>query len=349
MAETKLGNTGRIPERDGRADGEPLLEVKDLVIQFRTKNGLLRAVDHVSFEVKKGEILGIVGESGCGKSVTSLSILGLNPPGNTVIPEGEILFSGKNLLELKPKELRGLRGKEISIIFQDSLTGLDPVMPIGKILTEAIRAHDRSISRGEARRKGIRILESVGIPSPEKRMKEYAHQLSGGMRQRVMIGLSLINDTKLLIADEPTTALDVTIQAQILELMKERQKAAGNSIILITHDMGVVAETADRIAVMYAGRIVESGTTKAIFNNPLHPYTQGLLKAIPRLNQPDDERLFIIEGTVPPPGSHSSGCPFADRCPYAADRCRLEAPPRRQEEGDHTVSCFPEYGRKAQA
>lgn len=319
---------------------EDLLKVSDLVIQFKTKKGTLTAVDHVNFSVKKGEILGLVGESGCGKSVTSMQILGLNPKENTQVPEGEIIFEGRDLLKLSQKELRTVRGEEISMIFQDSLTGLDPVIPIGKILVEAIRAHHKEISKKDAWKKGVKVLESVGIPSPEKRMHEYAHQLSGGMRQRVMIGLALLNDTKLLIADEPTTALDVTIQAQILDLLKKRQEEKENSVILITHDMGVVAEMTDRIAVMYAGMIVEMASTRDIFTDAKHPYTQGLLKAIPKLDQPDNEKLYIIEGTVPPLGQRGSGCPFANRCEYATEKCRSELPQAHTDEAGHMVRCF---------
>lgn len=319
---------------------EDLLKVSDLVIQFKTKKGTLTAVDHVNFTVKKGEILGLVGESGCGKSVTSMQILGLNPKENTQVPEGEILFEGRDLLKLTQKELRAVRGEEISMIFQDSLTGLDPVIPIGKILVEAIRAHHKEISKKDAWNKGVKVLESVGIPSPEKRMHEYAHQLSGGMRQRVMIGLALLNDTKLVIADEPTTALDVTIQAQILDLLKKRQEEKENSVILITHDMGVVAEMTDRIAVMYAGMIVELASTRDIFTDAKHPYTQGLLKAIPKLDQPDNEKLYIIEGTVPPLGQRGDGCPFANRCEYANERCRNERPEPHTDINGHMVRCF---------
>lgn len=319
---------------------EDLLKVSDLVIQFKTKKGTLTAVDHVNFTVKKGEILGLVGESGCGKSVTSMQILGLNPKENTQVPEGEILFEGRDLLKLTQKELRAVRGEEISMIFQDSLTGLDPVIPIGKILVEAIRAHHKEISKKDAWNKGVKVLESVGIPSPEKRMHEYAHQLSGGMRQRVMIGLALLNDTKLVIADEPTTALDVTIQAQILDLLKKRQEEKENSVILITHDMGVVAEMTDRIAVMYAGMIVELASTRDIFTDAKHPYTQGLLKAIPKLDQPDNEKLYIIEGTVPPLGQRGDGCPFANRCEYATEKCRNERPEPHTDSNGHMVRCF---------
>lgn len=318
---------------------ENLLEIKDLVIQFKTKKGILTAVDHVNFNVRQGEILGLVGESGCGKSVTSMQILGLNPKESTLVPQGEILFEGRDLLRLSPRQMRSIRGEEISMIFQDSLTGLDPVIPIGKIMVEGIRAHHKEISRQEAYDKAVKVLESVGIPSPEKRMHEYAHELSGGMRQRVMIGLSLFNDTKLLIADEPTTALDVTIQAQILELLRKRQRERGNSMILITHDMGVVAEMTDRVAVMYAGIIVEMATTREIYTNARHPYTQGLLQSIPKLDQPDDQRLYMIEGTVPPLGQRGSGCPFANRCRYATEQCRASIPEPVTDASGHMVRC----------
>lgn len=317
---------------------ENLLEINHLIIQFQTKNGILTAVDDVSLSVRKGEVLGLVGESGCGKSVTSMSILRLNPKETTVIPQGEILFEDQDLLKMTTRQLREIRGNRISMIFQDSLTGLDPVKPIGKLLVEAIRAHQK-ISRKEAWQLGVKALESVGIPSPEKRMHEYAHQLSGGMRQRVMIAMALLHQSELLIADEPTTALDVTIQAQILELLKELKEKSGSSIILISHDMGVVAEMTDRVAVMYAGKIVETATTEEIFENPLHPYTSGLLKAIPRLNQDEDEELYTIQGTVPPLGMRSEGCRFCNRCEFATEQCRKKEPPLTEKEG-HSVRCW---------
>ena len=317
---------------------DKLLEVKDLVVQFRTKTGVLTAVDHVSFDVGRQEVLGLVGESGCGKSVTSMSILRLNPKETTLIPEGEILFNGTDLLKLTDRQLRDYRGAKISMIFQDSLTGLDPVKPIGKLLVEAIRVHQK-ISKKEAWEKGRAILESVGIPEAERRMHEYAHQLSGGMRQRVMIAMALLHDSSLIIADEPTTALDVTIQSQILELLRKKQVEAHASIILITHDMGVVAENTDRVAVMYAGQIVETAPTAEIFANPQHPYTVGLLASIPRLNQKDDAELYTIPGTVPPLGARPAGCKFCNRCTFATEKCSQEEPPLTQQ-GTHAVRCW---------
>lgn len=315
-----------------------LLEVKDLVVQFRTKTGVLTAVDHVSFDVGRQEVLGLVGESGCGKSVTSMSILRLNPKETTLIPEGEILFDGTDLLKLTDRQLRDYRGAKISMIFQDSLTGLDPVKPIGKLLVEAIRVHQK-VSKKEAWEKGRAILESVGIPEAERRMHEYAHQLSGGMRQRVMIAMALLHDSSLIIADEPTTALDVTIQSQILELLHKKQVETHASIILITHDMGVVAENTDRVAVMYAGQIVETAPTAEIFANPQHPYTVGLLASIPRLNQKDDVELYTIQGTVPSLGARPAGCKFCNRCTFATEKCNCEEPLMIQN-GSHAVRCW---------
>lgn len=306
--------------------GEKLLNVKNLAISFRNKKDVVPVVEGVDFYVEQGEIIGIVGESGCGKSVTSLSLLQLNA-GNTVYGEdSEINYQGENLLKKSQKELCNVRGKEISVVFQDSLTGLDPVLPLGKIMTEAILAHQK-MSKKEALEKSISMLASVGIPAPEVRIKEYAHQLSGGMRQRVMIALAMLHHSKLLIADEPTTALDVTIQDHILQLIKKVRNEAGMSVLLITHDMGVVAEMTDRIYVMYAGHIVEAAPTVDIFESPLHPYTKGLLKSIPRLDQPDSERLYTIPGTVPLPGTITKGCRFCNRCQEACGKCFEEEPP----------------------
>ena len=272
---------------------EKLIEVRKLVTEFSGKNGTVTAVDGVSFEVGKGKVLGIVGESGCGKSVTSMSILRLIPKQTGKIASGEIIFKGKDLNKLSDKEIRHIRGNEIAMIFQDSMTGLNPVMTIGKQLVETITAHSK-MDKKQAWERAEEMLVKVGISSPAQRLKEFPHQLSGGMRQRVMIAMALSCDADLLIADEPTTALDVTIQAQILELMKELKEKDNKSIILITHDMGVVAEMADDIMVMYAGKELEYGSVEEIFKNPLHPYTCGLLKSIPRLNQSSDERLFNI-------------------------------------------------------
>ena len=296
---------------------DSLLKVEGLQVQFQTKKGVNTSVDGVSFSIGKGEILGIVGESGCGKSVTSLSILQLLGT-NAKISQGSIKLSGRELLGLSEEEMCKIRGNEIAMIFQDPMTALNPTLTIGEQLIEPLVIH-QGYSKADARREAVEVLKKVGIAAPEKRMKEYPHQLSGGMRQRVMIAMAVSCAPKLLIADEPTTALDVTIQAQILELMLELREKMNTAIILITHDMGVVAETADNILVLYAGKVVEYGSVKEIFNAPKHPYTQGLLSSIPPLEE-DVEELNTIDGTVPAPGQMPSGCRFAPRCPNADAR-----------------------------
>ena len=317
---------------------ENLIEVKELVTQFSGKNGTVTAVDGVSFSVERGKTLGIVGESGCGKSVTSMSILRLISATSGKIAGGEILFEGENLLNKSEKEIRQIRGNDIAMIFQDSMTGLNPVMTIGKQLVETITAHNK-LDKKEAWKRAEEMLIKVGIPSPEQRLKEFPHQLSGGMRQRVMIAMALCCNAKLLIADEPTTALDVTIQAQILELMNDLKRSENTSIILITHDMGVVAEMADDVMVMYAGKEVEYSDVKRIFKNPLHPYTKGLLASIPRLDQDGNEELYTIKGSVPDLDDMPKGCRFCTRCPEAVDRCWNEAPALYEVDG-HKVRCF---------
>ena len=317
---------------------ENLIEVKKLVTQFSGKNGTVTAVDGVSFSIKKGETLGVVGESGCGKSVTSMSILRLIPSHSGKIASGEILFKGKDLTQITDKEMRQIRGNEIAMIFQDSMTGLNPVMTVGKQLVETITAHT-TMEKKEAWEKAEEMLMKVGIPSPGQRLKEYPHQLSGGMRQRVMIAMALSCNAALFIADEPTTALDVTIQAQILELMREVKEKENKSIMLITHDMGVVAEMADDVMVMYAGKEMEYGGVKKIFREPLHPYTQGLLMSIPRLDQDSSERLFNIPGSVPDLNDMPKGCRFCTRCKFACDKC-FEQEPDLYEVGDQKVRCW---------
>lgn len=317
---------------------ENLIEVKKLVTQFSGKNGTVTAVDGVSFSIKRGKTLGIVGESGCGKSVTSMSILRLIPPQSGKIASGEILFEGKDLTKLSDKEIRQIRGNEIAMIFQDSMTGLNPVMTIGKQLVETITAHSK-MDKKEAWERAEEMLMKVGIPSPAQRLKEYPHQLSGGMRQRVMIAMALSCNAALFIADEPTTALDVTIQAQILELMKELKEKENKSIMLITHDMGVVAEMADDVMVMYAGKEMEYGDVRRIFKHPLHPYTQGLLKSIPRLDQDSAERLFNIPGSVPDLSEMPKGCRFCTRCLEARDKCFAQEPGLYEIEGQK-VRCW---------
>ena len=317
---------------------ENLIEVKKLVTQFSGKNGTVTAVDGVSFSIRKGKTLGIVGESGCGKSVTSMSILRLIPAHSGKIASGEILFGGKELTKLSEKEIRHIRGNEIAMIFQDSMTGLNPVMTIGKQLVETITAHNK-MDKKDAWARAEEMLKKVGIPSPAQRLKEYPHQLSGGMRQRVMIAMALSCNASLFIADEPTTALDVTIQAQILELMRELKEKENKSIMLITHDMGVVAEMADDVMVMYAGKEMEYGDVRSIFKNPLHPYTQGLLKSIPRLDQDSSEKLFNIKGSVPDLSEMPKGCRFCTRCPEAKELCHKQEPGLAEADG-HKVRCW---------
>ena len=315
---------------------DSLLSVKDLQVQFQTKKGINTAVDGISFSIGKGEILGIVGESGCGKSVTSMSILRLLGT-NAKISQGSIKLGDKELLSLSEDEMCKIRGNEIAMIFQDPMTALNPIMTIGDQLIEPLVIH-QGYKKKDAWKEAIEVLKKVGIAAPEKRMKEYPHQLSGGMRQRIMIAMAVSCAPKLLIADEPTTALDVTIQAQILELMLELREKMDTAIMLITHDMGVVAETADNILVLYAGKVVEYGSVKDIFNDPKHPYTQGLLSSIPPLTEDVDE-LNTIEGTVPAPGQMPAGCRFSPRCPYATERCRMEQP-GIYHAGNAMVSCF---------
>jgi len=316
----------------------PLLSVRNLRVGFQTEDGLVLAVDGISFDLERGATLGIVGESGCGKSVTSLSIMRLipSPPGK--ILGGQILFEGEDLLKKSQAEMRRIRGNEISMIFQEPMTSLNPVFTIGDQIMEAIMLHQK-LDKKAAREKAIEMLRLVGIPSPEKRVDEYPHQLSGGMRQRVMIAMALSCNPKLLIADEPTTALDVTIQAQILDLMRKLQDELGTAIILITHDLGVVAEMVDEVIVMYAGKIVERTDVRSLFRDPKHPYTEGLLGSLPRLHA-DQERLQTIEGVVPSPFNMPKGCRFHPRCRYAQPICQLYEPPLMDVGGGHLAACF---------
>lgn len=314
-----------------------LLEVKNLTTQFKTKGGVINAVNNVSFGVNEGEVLAVVGESGSGKSVTSLSIMRLiaSPPGR--IAEGEILFEGENLLEKSKREMEDIRGNKISMIFQEPMTSLNPVFSIERQLCETILRH-KNLTKKEALQEAIKMLGLVGIPSPEKRIKDYPHQMSGGMRQRIMIAMALACRPKLLIADEPTTALDVTIQAQILDLMLNLKNKFGTSILLITHDLGVVAETADKVVVMYCGQVVEKADVKELFEKPLHPYTEGLLMSIPRIDDEKD-RLFAIDGVVPNPLHLPKGCAFSDRCIKCMGRCKEEKP-ELVKIGNREVRCF---------
>jgi len=322
---------------------EPLLDVKDLVTSFTTERGVIRAVDSISFSIGKGQTVGLVGESGCGKSVTSLSILRLvqSPPGK--IDSGSITFEGRNLLDLNESEMRKVRGNRISMIFQEPMTSLNPVFTIGDQISEVFRIH-RGDTRASAREKSIEMLKLVRIPAPERRIDEYPHQLSGGMRQRVMIAMALACRPHLLIADEPTTALDVTIQAQILDLMAKLQSELDMAILLITHDLGVVAEVCSQVIVMYAGRIVEEAPVREIFREAKHPYTAGLLRSIPKLGQ-KVKVLPTIEGSVPNLAHLPRGCRFQDRCPSVMDKCRQDEPPLRQVgagsvAGAHKVACW---------
>src|SRR2546425_3242330 len=310
-----------------------LLEVKDLKTYFRTDDGIVKAVDGVSFEIEKGKTLGIVGESGSGKSVTCLSIMGLNPRRNT-ITSGEALFKGQNLLTMSPRKLRSVRGNDIAMIFQDPMTSLNPVHSIGKQLEEAILLH-RDVTKKSARARALELMKAVGIPRAERRVDDYPHQFSGGKRQRVMIAMALINNPDLLIADEPTTALDVTTQAQILSLMKRLQDDFGSAIILITHDLGVVAEVADDVVVMYAARIQEQAPVRNLFKRPMHPYTWGLLGSLPRLTQ-DVDRLVQIPGQPPSLLRPPSGCRFHPRCAYVMSVCKQVEPGLDPIEGDST-------------
>lgn len=314
----------------------PVLEIRDLVTQFNTPNGVIRAVDHISLQVERGKTLGIVGESGCGKSMLSLSIMGLVPtPGKNA--GGEIIFEGQDLLKLAPGEMREIRGNRIAMIFQEPMTSLNPVHTVGYQLVEALKAH-RKESAKVLREEAIAALRKVRIPAPEQRFEEYPHQLSGGMRQRVMIAMALLCNPTVLIADEPTTALDVTIQAQILNLLRELQQETNMAIILITHDLGVVAQVADDVAVMYAGQVVERSSVGEIFNNPQHPYTIGLMGSMPRMDE-DVERLVAIKGVVPPPFRLPAGCRFNPRCPFSVEECRKTMPKLRELEPGHIVAC----------
>lgn len=314
-----------------------LLSVKNLSTEFPVKKGIVRAVEDVSFDVDAGEILAIVGESGSGKSVTSLSVMGLlAEPGH--VAGGSMEFEGRNLATLSEKEYRELRGNDMAMIFQEPMTSLNPVYRVGNQIVEAIRTHEKA-SKAEAKARAVDLLRKVGIPSPEARINDYPHQMSGGMRQRVMIAMALACNPKLLIADEPTTALDVTIQAQILDLLRRLRDDTGMAVLLITHDLGVVSETADRVVVMYCGQVVEEAEVRALFDHPMHPYTLGLLKSIPRLEDDDAKRLYMIKGMVPNPLEMPPGCHFSDRCDSCMDICRTKVPDLVDVDG-HKVRCF---------
>lgn len=324
---------------------ENILEVNNLVTRFRTERGTVTAVQGVSFHVQRGEILGLVGESGCGKSVTSQSIMRLYDERRLAQYEGEILFDGRNLLSLPEKQMQAIRGSKIAMVFQDSLSSLNPVFTCGDQIMESMLIHTRGtdgkkLSRAEAKEQAVEMLRLVGIPDPEKRFHQYPHELSGGMRQRVMIACALSCRPKLLIADEPTTALDVTIQAQIMDLIVELNRELNMGVILITHDLSVVAETCTRVAVMYLGQIVEEADVYSLFEHPLHPYTTGLLKSIPTVSGDQREELYIIEGTVPLLSQIPQGCRFRPRCPYATASCAEKMPELQTLPSGQKVRCF---------
>ncbi|MHB8927450.1 MAG: ABC transporter ATP-binding protein [Bacillota bacterium] len=341
-----MGPAGRVSPVGGvavDAGAQPLVDVRDLTTVFKTDEGTVTAVDDVSFHIGRGETLGMVGESGCGKSVTSLSILRLipTPPGR--IASGKVFFEGQDLMKMSEAEMRHIRGNRISMIFQEPMTSLNPVFTVGDQIAEAIELHQKVRPR-EALERAIDLLKLVGIPLPERRVREYPHQLSGGMRQRVMIAMALSCKPRLLIADEPTTALDVTIQAQILDLMRRLRKEFGMSILLITHDLGVIAEMAERVVVMYAGQVVEEAPVDDLFERPMHPYTLGLLKSIPSLDS-GRERLHVIEGIVPNLVDLPPGCRFWPRCPEASDRCKNETPRLLTDGPGRYVRCW-KHGRE---
>ena len=316
-----------------------LLEVKDLTTHFFTQDGVVKAVDGISYTLAEGEVLGVVGESGCGKSVHALSIMRLvaNPPGRIVA--GEILFEGENLLNMDDSEMRHIRGNRIAMVFQEPMTSLNPVLTIGRQLTETLELHQKMSSQ-EARTRAADLLQTVGIPDAESRLSDYPHQFSGGMRQRVMIAMALSCNPRLIIADEPTTALDVTIQAQILELMRDLAEEFGTAMVIITHNLGVVARYAHRVVVMYAGKIVETGTAHDIYRNPRHPYTIALLNSVPRLDATERVRLDAIEGLPPDLVDLPQGCSFAPRCKYAYERCTQETPVLVETDTNHTSACW---------
>ena len=316
-----------------------LLEVNDLATHFFTQDGVVKAVDGISFHLDEGEILGIVGESGCGKSVSALSIMRLvaNPPGRTV--RGEVLFDGEDILKLDDAEMRHIRGNRIAMVFQEPMTSLNPVLTIGRQLTETLELH-QGMNKTQARDRAAELLRIVGIPDADRRLKDYPHQFSGGMRQRVMIAMALSCNPRLIIADEPTTALDVTIQAQILELMQDLAKEFGTALVIITHNLGVVARYASRVVVMYAGKIIETGSAQEIYHNPRHPYTLGLLASVPRLDATEREKLEAIEGLPPDLIGLPEGCSFAPRCRFAFERCTQETPGLKVTTEAHEAACW---------
>ena len=333
-----LGDATAGQASPGTSATELLLEVDDLRVEYRSSSGTVHAVNGVSFDVHAGETIGLVGKSGCGKSATALALLRLLPRHAGRVVGGEVWFGGRNLATLRESDLRAIRGSEIAMIFQDPLTSLNPVLTIGTQIAETLEIH-RGMRRREALERGAELLALVGIPDPGNRLSAYPHEFSGGMRQRVMIAMALSCDPKLLIADEPTTALDVTVQAQILELLTRLREEFGMGLVLITHDLGVVAGTVNRVAVMYAGQIVEQGPVDTIFANPRHPYTLGLLESLPRVDRPLTDKLSPIEGLPPDLLTVSAGCPFRPRCPRAIDQCAVD-PALEEVEPDHHVACW---------
>ena len=331
-----------------KSAAEPLLTVEDLAVRFRTYRGTVHAVRNVGFTVGKGEALGIVGESGCGKSVTAHAIMRLLPKENSYIEHGKITMEGKDLLGMSDKEMRAVRGGDIGMIFQDPMTSLNPVLTIGKQLTETLLLHE-DLTKKLAEERAVEMLRLVGIPFPEKRLKDYPHQFSGGMRQRVMIAMALACNPKLIIADEPTTALDVTIQAQILDLLAGLKEKLGTSIILISHDLGVIAQLCDHVLVMYAGQVIERGSVQEIFHHPAHPYTQGLLASLPRVDADKDTELAVIDGQPPDLLYDIKGCPFVDRCPHAMQICAMQPPEETAIAGGdtHAAKCWLQQKKEA--
>ena len=327
-------------------EAEKILEVKGLSTSFRTERGVMKAIDGVSFHIRRGESLGMVGESGCGKSVTSQSILRLYDEKYQVKYGGEILFAGKDLLRLPEKEMQKVRGNDVAMVFQDALSSLNPVFTVGHQIMDTLRIH-QGMKKAQAREKAVEMLRLVGIPSPEKRVDQYPHELSGGMRQRVMIAIALACQPKLLIADEPTTALDVTIQAQIMDLILDLNRKLHMGVMLITHDLSVVAEVCSRVAVMYLGQIVEEAGVNDIFDNPGHPYTRGLIRSIPRIEGEREKRLYQIAGTVPMLSQIPQGCRFAPRCPRATEACRAQMPDLVPVSGTQRVRCWHADGAPA--
>jgi oligopeptide transport system ATP-binding protein len=343
-----VGHAGMSPRTDGIPESRPLLEVRDFAVEFGVGRSALRAVDRVSFSVSPGETLAIVGESGSGKSVTALSLLRLIPSPPSRVKSGEILFEGRDLLKLSDKEIRAIRGNEIAMIFQEPMSSLNPSLTVGLQIAEPMQLH-QGMSWQKALGKARDLLSRARIPDAESRVSSYPHQFSGGMRQRAMIAMALACKPKLIIADEPTTALDVTVQAQILSLLKDLTRETKAALILITHDLGVVARYADRVCVMYAGRVVESGTAHEIYERPSHPYTLGLMASIPRLDQDTQQRLVPIEGQPPDLSALPRGCAFQARCRYVSDRCRQEPPALEHIEGQHFRACFADVAKGVSA